>query len=94
LEVTDMDQTSKLDHGCSTLRAAHELLHRAWPGRDASVAAWLAYHRHAAALYDHVAESDPDHRHEARYWAQQARSNADAFAEQTSVSDTSHSACA
>jgi hypothetical protein len=72
-----MDQTSKLDHGCPTLRAAHELLHSAWPGRDASVAAWLAYHRH-----------------EARYWAQQARTNADAFAEQTSVSDTSQSACA
>jgi hypothetical protein len=60
----------------STLRAAHELLARQWPGDNANPAAWMAYHQHAADLYDQVARTDPDHQHEARYWAQQQRSAA------------------
>lgn len=62
----------------STLGAAHELLTRQWPGDNASPAAWTAYHQHAADLYDQIARTDPDHQHEARYWAQQERSAAHA----------------
>jgi hypothetical protein len=52
-----------------TLRQAQESLSRRWPGRDASVAAQVAYHERAAALYEHVARVDPGHHHEALYWA-------------------------
>jgi hypothetical protein len=63
----------------ATLRAAHELLARQWPGGNSSSLGWVAYHQHAADLYDEVARSDPDHQHEARYWAQQERAAADAL---------------
>ncbi|HEX5114070.1 MAG TPA: AMED_5909 family protein [Pseudonocardiaceae bacterium] len=56
-----------------TLQAAHELLHREWPGDRPPVSQALAYHSRAAALYAHVAETDPDHHHEALFWAQQER---------------------
>jgi hypothetical protein len=48
-----------------TLTAAREQLHREWPGSNASVAVLLAHHQRAAALFDQVAEIDPDHHHEA-----------------------------
>jgi hypothetical protein len=69
-----------------TLRAAHELLNRDWPGRGAPASARLAHHQRAAELYDHVAEIDPDHRYEARYWAQREREAAQAIADQLAVS--------
>lgn len=56
-----------------TLTAAHELLHREWPGNRCPVSVTLAYHRRAAALYAQVATTDPDHHHEALCWAQQER---------------------
>jgi hypothetical protein len=52
-----------------TLRQAHELLAREWPGLDASVATQVAYRERAVRLYEHVARVDPDHHHEALYWA-------------------------
>lgn len=57
--------------GVRTLRQAHEVLNQRWPGRDASTAAWRAHHEFAATLYAHVAEVDPDHHHEALFWAGQ-----------------------
>lgn len=63
-----------------TLRAAHELLHRHWPGD--SPTALLEFHQHAADLYDRIAEIDLAHQHEARYWAHEERDAAQAVAEQ------------
>jgi hypothetical protein len=54
-----------------TLRQAHELLHREWPGNSAPASAWLAYHQRAAKLYAHVAQVDKDHHHEALHWVTQ-----------------------
>jgi hypothetical protein len=67
-KATQTRQTS-----ARTLRAAQELLSREWPGNSPSASVALAYHRRAAALYAHVAETDPDHHHEALFWAQQER---------------------
>lgn len=67
-----------------TLRAAHELLHRYWPGDHP--ADWLAYHQDAADLYDRIAEIDPARQHEARYWAREERDAAEALAEQMAAS--------
>jgi hypothetical protein len=64
-----------------TLREAHEVLHREWPGHDAPGSAWLAHHQRAADLYADVAAIDPEHRHEAMYWARQERDAAKAVAE-------------
>lgn len=55
--------------GPVTLRQAHELLTPQWPGVDAPIAAQVAYHDRAVRLYQHVARVDPDHHHEALYWA-------------------------
>ena len=65
-----------------TLRAAHELVIRKWPGRDASDSVWLAYHQCAAAVFSAVAEIDQAHHNEALYWAQCERDAAQAVAEQ------------
>ncbi|HEX5403570.1 MAG TPA: AMED_5909 family protein [Pseudonocardiaceae bacterium] len=59
--------------GPLTLRAAEERLRRQWPGRDASVSAWMAYYRQAAEWYRRVTNIDPDHYHEALYLAGQAQ---------------------
>jgi hypothetical protein len=60
------------------LRQAHELLTPQWPGQNASVAAQVAYHEGAARLYEHVARVDPDHHHEALFWANEERHAAEA----------------
>jgi hypothetical protein len=65
-----------------TLTAARELLHREWPGSNASVAVLLAHHQRAAALFDQVAEIDSDHHHEALVLAQQERETAQGLAKQ------------
>jgi hypothetical protein len=65
-----------------TLTGARELLHREWPGVDAPVSVLLAHHQRAAALFDHVAEMDSDHHHEALVLAQQERETAQILAEQ------------
>jgi hypothetical protein len=65
-----------------TLTAARELLHREWPGTNASVAVLLAHHQRAAALFDQIAEIDPDHHHEALVLAQQERETAQILANQ------------
>jgi len=49
---------------------AHEELVRIRPGRDASLAAWLAYYQRLVSLYELIAEVDPAHAGEALYWAQ------------------------
>ncbi|HEX5407439.1 MAG TPA: AMED_5909 family protein [Pseudonocardiaceae bacterium] len=69
-----------------TLRAAHELLHRHWPGDHPPSPALLDYHLGAADLYDRIAETDAAHQHEAPYWAHQERDAAQAIADQISAS--------
>jgi hypothetical protein len=56
-----------------TLMQAHEELVRIRPGRDASLAAWLVYYQRSVAVYEQIAEIDPGHDGEARYWAQRER---------------------
>ncbi len=74
--ITTTSSASAVRSGVRTLRAAHEVVNRRWPGRDASDSAWLDYHQPAAALYDAVAETDREHHHEALYWAHQERAAA------------------
>jgi hypothetical protein len=68
-----------------TLQGAHEALRREWPGRDAPVAAWLAYHERAAALYRAVADTDQAHHHEALAFAQFATDAAQSIANETGI---------
>jgi hypothetical protein len=65
-----------------TLMQAHRELVRLRPGRDASSAAWLAYYQRSVSLYEHIAEIDPGHDGEARYWAQRERTRAATIAAQ------------
>jgi hypothetical protein len=65
-----------------TLTAARELLHREWPGSNATVSVLLAHHQRAAALFDQIAEIDSDHHHEALVMAQQERETVQILAEQ------------
>jgi hypothetical protein len=54
------DKTAR--HGPpTTLMQAREELAGVRPGRDASLAAWLAYYQRAAALYAEFAEIDHHH---------------------------------
>jgi hypothetical protein len=59
-----------------TLMQAHRELVRIRPSRDASLAAWLAYYQRSVSVYEQVAETDPGHDGEARYWAQRERTRA------------------
>ena len=59
------------------LMQVHEELVRARPGRDAPLAVWLAYYQRSVALYEQIAEIDPFHDGEARYWAQRERHRAE-----------------
>jgi hypothetical protein len=65
-----------------TLMQAHEELVRSRPGGDASLAVWLAYYQRSVALYEQIAEIDPFHGLEARYWAQRERHRAEEIAAQ------------
>jgi len=60
-----------------TLMQAHEELVRSRPGGDASLAVWLAYYQRSVTLYEQIAEIDPFHGLEARYWAQRERHRAE-----------------
>jgi hypothetical protein len=64
------------------LMQAHEELVRVRPGGDASLAVWLGYYQRSVALYEQVAEIDPFHGLEARYWAQRERHRAEEIAAQ------------
>ena len=59
-----------------TLMQAHRELVRIRPSRDASSAAWLAYYQRSVSVYEQIAETDPGHDGEARYWAQRERTRA------------------
>ncbi|HEY6422931.1 MAG TPA: AMED_5909 family protein [Pseudonocardiaceae bacterium] len=59
-----------------TLMQAHAELVRIRPGRDASSTAWLAYYQRSVSVYEQIAETDPGHEGEARYWAQRERARA------------------
>ena len=59
------------------LMQVHEELVRSRPGRDASLAVWLAYYQRSVALYEQIAEIDPFHDREALYWAQRERHRAE-----------------
>jgi hypothetical protein len=74
-----MDKTAKPGPP-RTLIEAHEALVRIRPRRDASLAAWLAYHQQSAALYAELADIDRGHHHECLYWAQRERENAQGIA--------------
>jgi hypothetical protein len=58
----------------------HEELVRIRPGGDASWAVWLAYYQKSVSLYEQIAEIDPWHDGEARYWAQRERRRAEEIA--------------
>lgn len=60
-----------------TLMQAHEELVRSRPGGDVSWAVWLGYYQRSVALYEQVAEIDPFHGLEARYWARRERYRAE-----------------
>lgn len=66
-----------------TLQEAHEQVAREWPGRHASAEVLGAYYQRAARLYEQVVESDPDHHHEALFWAQQERETAKGYITET-----------
>ena len=51
-----------------TLREAHDFVHRLRPAPDADSAAWGLFHQHSARVYEHVADIDRGHHHEAMYW--------------------------
>jgi hypothetical protein len=59
-----------------TLMQAHRELVRIRPSRDASSAAWLAYYQRSVSVYEQIAETDPGHDGETRYWAQRERTRA------------------
>ena len=46
------------------------------------MAVWLGYYQRSVALYEQVAEIDPFHGLEARYWAQRERHRAEEIAAQ------------
>ncbi|MDQ2880321.1 MAG: hypothetical protein M3Y48_03430 [Actinomycetota bacterium] len=59
-----------------TLMAAHEELVRVRPCRTASLPVWLSYYQQSVAVYEQVAQIDPSHDGEARYWAARERVHA------------------
>lgn len=63
-----------------TLQDAREQAALRWPGRHASAIEFHAYHQNAAQLFQQVAQTDPGHKHEALYLAQQERETAQRFA--------------
>ena len=71
-----MDETVK-PGPLRTLMQAHEELVRIRPGGEASLAVWLGYYQRSVVLYEQVAEIDPFHEQEARYWAQRERHHAE-----------------
>ncbi|MGH3841674.1 MAG: AMED_5909 family protein [Pseudonocardiaceae bacterium] len=52
-----------------TLMQAHEELVRIRPARDAPPHVWLGYYERSVSLYQLIAQIDPGHNGEARYWA-------------------------
>lgn len=72
----------------ATLQAAHEVVARAWPGHEPPMSVEVAYHVQAAALYDHVARIDPRHHHEALFWANDHRQEAERLRQQANTSST------
>jgi hypothetical protein len=71
------------------LHAAHELVVRAWPGPTPPAAVAVAYFEHAATLYDQVARTDPGHHHEALFWANDQRQEAERLRQQAGTPCTS-----
>ena len=59
-----------------TLVAAHEMLARSRPPRQASLTEWLTYYQRSAALYAEIAEIDRAHHHESLSWANHERERA------------------
>jgi hypothetical protein len=68
-----------------SLQAAHELVVRAWPGPAPPVAVAVAYFEHAATLYDQVVRTDPNHYHEALFWANEQRQKAKQLRQQAAT---------
>lgn len=55
------------------------------PRPDASPRTWLTYYRRSAAVYQHVAEIDRGHFHEATFWATREREKAEAIENQSAL---------
>jgi hypothetical protein len=53
----------------ATLERAHNAVAEVRPAAGEPAWQWLAYHRHAAAIYAEVADVDRTHHHEALAWA-------------------------
>jgi hypothetical protein len=59
-----------------TLAQASEVLWSLRPGGQAPLREWVAYYQRLAVIYDGIAETDQDHRREARYLAGHAHERA------------------
>jgi hypothetical protein len=86
MSTTKSDDGSAAHRLVRTLQDAHEQIAREWPGRHASAETFRAYYSRAAVLYEQVAATDPDHHHEALYWAQQERETAQELSAQLGTS--------
>ncbi|HEU5470269.1 MAG TPA: AMED_5909 family protein [Actinophytocola sp.] len=69
----------------NTLAEAHEALMKIRPARQASLTAWRNYRLLAARVYAEMADVDRFHHHEALYWAQLEREEADTIARKMSA---------
>ncbi|HEU5476136.1 MAG TPA: AMED_5909 family protein [Actinophytocola sp.] len=65
---------------CQTLMQVHEALARLRPPKGADAARWVTYRRRSAAAYEQIADIDRGHHHEALYWAQRERTQANEIA--------------
>jgi hypothetical protein len=73
-----------------TLMQAHEALVRVRPKDDASLAAWLAYYQHSAALYAELAEIDWGHHCECMYWTEREEDKAKKLQPRSAQNAPSH----
>ena len=66
-----------------TLREAHDFVHRLRRAPDADSAVWRLFHQHSSRVYEHVADIDRGHHHEAMYWFGYEQRKAAEFADKS-----------
>jgi hypothetical protein len=72
---------------CRTLFQVHEALVRLRPPQGADAVRWRNYRLRSAAAYERIADIDRGHHHEALYWAQRERKQANEIATQQAGGD-------